>query len=91
LDDEAFNACILERLRGQFQVANVLRLPNFASGPVYNRKSIRGLDGPTLVTSGTALSNELDTDLEPVNGPSWINWLQPFHIDHDSRLGKTEL
>lgn len=36
--------CILERLRGQFQVANVKAPTQLCQWTGYNRKSIRGLD-----------------------------------------------
>lgn len=57
LDGEALAACILNKLRGQLQVAAV-KAPGFGD----NRKSILG--DLAILTGGTVFSDELDIKLE---------------------------
>jgi chaperonin GroEL len=57
LDGEALAACILNKLRGQIQVAAV-KAPGFGD----NRKSILGDIG--ILTNSTVFSDELDVKLE---------------------------
>jgi chaperonin GroEL len=59
IDGEALAACILNKLRGQLQVAAV-KAPGFGD----NRKSILGDIG--ILTGGTVFTDELDIKLEKV-------------------------